>query len=137
MKGTKYKRLYFQLYPSMPRTEGTEFGLSLLKTPTKMDGQVTSGKKNPVSENSGTLAQEIMSEYAPTMTKLGMLPTPMKNDWKGRQKTDTWEGNSDLCSVFQDGSGKISQLNPRFVAEMMGFPTNWLELPFRSIEKSQ
>ena len=48
----------------------------LLKTPTAMDGQVTSGKANPVSGNSGTLAQEIMSEYPPTMKKLSMLPTP-------------------------------------------------------------
>ena len=76
MKGTKYKRLLFQLAPSMRRTEGTECGLSLIKTPCAMDGQVTSGKKNPVSGNSGTLAQEIMSEYAPTVRKLGMLPTP-------------------------------------------------------------
>ena len=76
MKGTKYNRLYFQLAPLMRRTEGTGFGLSLIKTPCAMDGQVTSGKKNPVSGNSGTLAQELMSEYAPTMMKLGMLPTP-------------------------------------------------------------
>jgi hypothetical protein len=27
-------------------------------------------------------------------------------------------------------TGKNSQLNPRFVAEMMGFPPNWTELPF-------
>ncbi len=76
MKGTKYKRLYFQLAPSTHHTEGIECGLSLIKTPCAMDGQVTSGKKNPVSGDSGTLAQEIMSEYAPTMMKLGMLPTP-------------------------------------------------------------
>jgi hypothetical protein len=48
----------------------------LLKTPTKMDGEVTSGKKNPISGNSGTLAQEIMSKYPPTMKKLGLIPTP-------------------------------------------------------------
>jgi site-specific DNA-cytosine methylase len=30
--------------------------------------------------------------------------------------------------------GKTSQLNPRFVAEMMGFPVNWTELPFQSGE---
>lgn len=41
-----------------------------------MDGEVSSGKSNPMSGNSGTLAQEIMSGYEPTMKKLGMLPTP-------------------------------------------------------------
>jgi len=29
---------------------------------------------------------------------------------------------------------KTSQLNPRFVAEMMRFPTNWTELPFQNGE---
>ncbi len=57
----------------------------LLKTPTKMDGEVSSGKKNPISGNSGTLAQEIMSGYPPTMKKLGMIPTPQARDWKGAQ----------------------------------------------------
>jgi hypothetical protein len=30
--------------------------------------------------------------------------------------------------------GKSSQLNPRFVAEMMGFPPDWTELPFTNGE---
>ena len=82
LKGTKYNRLYFQLQASTLPTKGTGFGLlhteqqHLLKTPTAMDGEVTSGKKNPVSGNSGTLAQEIMSGYKPTMEKLGLLLTP-------------------------------------------------------------
>ncbi|MBB5440631.1 hypothetical protein HDC92_004334 [Pedobacter sp. AK017] len=32
--------------------------------------------------------------------------------------------------------GKPGQLNPRFVAEMMGFPVNWTELPFLGGEKT-
>jgi hypothetical protein len=82
VKGTKYNRMYFQLRVSTLPTNEIGFGLlhieqqHLLKTPTAMDGEVTSGKKNPVSGNSGTLAQEIMSGYKPTMEKLGLLPTP-------------------------------------------------------------
>lgn len=34
-------------------------------------------------------------------------------------------------------TGKTSQLNPRFVAEMMGFPPDWLELPFINTDKNQ
>ena len=81
LKGTKYNRMYFQLAPSTLHTDEIGYGL-LLKTPTKMDGEVSSGKSNPVSGNSGTLAQEIMSGYEPTMQKLGLLPTPtgMMND---------------------------------------------------------
>jgi hypothetical protein len=45
-----------------------------------MDGEVSSGKKKPISGNSGTLAQEIMSSYEPTMKKLGLLPTPTAMD---------------------------------------------------------
>jgi len=75
LRGTKYSRMYFQLYPSTLPIEGIGFGL-LLKTPTVMDGEVSSGKAKPVSGNSGTLAQEIMSGYKPTMQKLGLLPTP-------------------------------------------------------------
>jgi hypothetical protein len=32
-------------------------------------------------------------------------------------------------------TGKAGLLNPQFVAEMMGFPYNWTELPFLSEEK--
>ena len=37
---------------------------------------------------------------------------------------------------FIEQTSKCSQLNPRFVAEMMGFPVNWTELPFQSGEQS-
>lgn len=110
VKGTKYNRLYCHLQVSTLRTGEIGSGLlpiiatpnsrdwkgqtghknqkdlnrdvrnGLLKTPTKMDGEVTSGKKNPVSGDSGTLAQEIMSGYEPTMQKLGLLPTPRANE---------------------------------------------------------
>ena len=36
--------------------------------------------------------------------------------------------------IVKQTFGKTSQLNPQFVAEMMGFPPNWTELPFLSGE---
>lgn len=147
-----------------------------------MDGEVTSGKKNPVSGNSGTLAQEIMSGYKPTMEKLGLLPTPESFDWNSARHPELWEkdkkkyaekGINLHCNLRQmarlsmlptlasrdykgarstealeasgrtatnslpdsfSQTGTTSQLNPRFVAEMMGFPPNWLELPFQNTE---
>ena len=110
LRATKSSRFYFQLSVSMPHTEGIGYGL-LLKTPCAMDGKVSSGKKNPKPGDSGTLAQEIMSGYAPTMKKLSLIPTP-------------------TASIV----GKTSLLNPLFVAEMMGFPPDWLELPFQNTE---
>ena len=98
VKGTKYNRMYFQLRVSTLPTKEIEFGLlhieqqHLLKTPTAMDGEVTSGKKNPVSGNSGTLAQEIMSGYKPTMEKLGLLPTPRAMTINNKEERITPEG---------------------------------------------
>jgi hypothetical protein len=38
---------------------------------------------------------------------------------------------SDLGSEINHLLGTRSHLNPRFVAQMMGFPVNWTELPFQ------
>jgi hypothetical protein len=63
------------------------------------------------------------------MAKMGMLPTPKASDERRHWKTDKWEG-SDLGSHINEICGTRSHLSPRFVAEMMGFPPNWTELPF-------
>ena len=47
----------------------------------------------------------------------------------------TLEQAARIMSGMQNNSSKDSQLNPRFVAEMMGFPPNWTELPFQSGEQ--
>jgi hypothetical protein len=66
----------------------------------------------------------------------GMLPTPAAQDSKNSTlpksqiTRDTIPGK-----LLRDG--QTSQLNPRFVAEMMGFPPDWTELPFLSGETNQ
>lgn len=80
----------------------------------------------------------------------GMLPTPAARDYQpsvspqalkrknGKMRTDA------LCNLpvmlgehhLQNG-GKTSQLNPRFVAEMMGFSPDWTVLPFQSGGKNR
>lgn len=92
---------------------------------------------------------------------IGMLPTPravdieggvvrnVKNDGKGYYRTNTkgvrWGVKlrdvvesgllNHLCNCHESEDFK---LNPRFVAEMMGFPPNWTELPFlKSIEEAK
>jgi hypothetical protein len=72
------------------------------------------------------------------MAKLGMLPTPFLRDYKGARSTEALEraernNTNSLPDAFAQ-TGKSSQLNPRFVAEMMGFPVNWTELPFQNGE---
>jgi hypothetical protein len=61
---------------------------------------------------------------------MGMLPTPQSRDYKGQQGRAKDGITLDLLAVINNATGKTSQLNPRFVAEMMGFPPNWTELPF-------
>lgn len=64
---------------------------------------------------------------------MGMLPTPTASDWKGGTdkgyKVDG-DRDSELKHLVSRWAGKPSQLNPRYVATMMGYPPNWTELPF-------
>lgn len=99
MKGTKYNRLYFQLFPSTHHTEETEFGL-LLKTPTASDKNGGCTRSNPKMQYGSSLVNQIHG-------------------------------------LTNGRPGKTSQLNTRFVMEMMGFPTDWTELPFLSGEANQ
>lgn len=252
MKGTRYNRLFFQLQVSTLRTEETEFGLLLLKTPGAMDAQMENMESRGTSGTSGNLAQEAkngilnirlenmmlpspvssdattgaiigkndqfrstsglprklnqngkdgsvglgrlvqmlttptamdstgatanmkstqvkegsmhsmtLSRYVllPTPKQqncqtpgihgqggmglqewamLNMLPTPTSNCQKGGAiRTDPKRQSDTLAHHFAETPGKTSQLNPLFVAEMMGFPTNWTILPFQNGETNQ
>jgi hypothetical protein len=75
---------------------------------------------------------------------MGMLPTPTAQCEKGgRAGIKPRKGHNPLTNNLGDTmnyieqTGKSSQLNPRFVLEMMGFPANWTELPFQSGETNQ
>jgi hypothetical protein len=71
----------------------------------------------------------------------GMLPTPRvggQEDYKTRKKRQGHQkAMSYLEANIQYQTGQTSQLNPQFVAEMMGFPTDWTLLPFLNGETSQ
>ena len=67
---------------------------------------------------------------------MGMLPTPNASDNRDRGGPSNPAvarrmeiGKQVGLTMMVDG-----QLNPRFVGEMMGFPANWLELPFQNTE---
>jgi hypothetical protein len=87
----------------------------------------------------------------------GLLPTPSVSDTEGAPKrrdqisqgaNGNWRRTSDntgirfgaklndIAPILAESTGKTSQLNPRFVAEMMGYPVNWTELPFQSGEQN-
>jgi hypothetical protein len=114
----------------------SEFAQMLLKTPSAMHAYAENlTKKEQTFGNSGTLAQEIQSGFVEKRWP-GILPTPMTSDDRMRLKTENWKGH-DLVSQVNEALGTRSQLNPRFVAEMMGFPPNWTELPFQSGDRNQ
>lgn len=63
----------------------------------------------------------------------GLLPTPTasdKNTGTTKERKDVASRMSDLKHNIAHQYGRNSQLNPRFVAEMMGFPVDWTVLPF-------
>jgi hypothetical protein len=124
MKGTKFSRLLFQLVPKTLRTEETDAGL-LLPTPTAMMDEA------PIEKVDARNQKQMEKGNSPFILGLGqqamrgMLPTPI------------YPRETDLKHYVSQQIGKTSQLNPRFVAEMMGFPPNWTELPFQNGEQNQ
>jgi hypothetical protein len=143
VKGTKFNRLLFQLQPKTHRIDETDAGL-LLKTPCSADAYTENlSKKEQKFGNTGTLAQEVQSGF---IYQRGMLLTPSASD--GLRSGMTMDSlkrhnkvnaeNSNLAEqIAHKVGGGTSHLNPRFVAEMMGFPPNWTELPFLSGEQNQ
>lgn len=99
-------------------------------------------KVNGCNLNSEKLANRNKSNLEETVAMWnvkGMLPTPNASDNRNR-------GNpNDPCIQKRIENGKQvgltmmvdGQLNPQFVGEMMGFPTDWTELPFQNGDKNQ
>ena len=77
------------------------------------------------------------------MAGMGLLPTPTAtSDAKGGcTRPDEKRQNDTLAHAMHSATaaepGTTSQLNPRFVGEMMGFPPDWTELPFLNGETNQ
>jgi hypothetical protein len=69
-----------------------------------------------------------------TLRQMAMLPTPQAQEG---EKITGLENQDSMTKRVRQITGTTSQLNPRFVAEMMGFPVNWTELPFQSGEQNQ
>lgn len=105
----------------------------LVPTPVAMDATNATAKMRSSQVKKGSMHSVTLSRW------VAMLPTPTARDWKGGrslsglQRAGRKPTNS-LPDFINSDHGKTGQLNPRFVAEMMGFPIDWTELPFRSGE---
>lgn len=155
LKGTKSNRLYFRLVPSALPTEGTDVGLlptvqtqglkqcekgktvfmplGLLPTPNASEGEKYTTKYNPNSQRGRGLT---------AMGINGMLPTPNTTDWNTplspiqKERYEARKPNASALNQLRqkaaDVFGTTFQLNPLFIAEMMGFPLMWTVLPFQN-----
>ena len=82
--GTTYTSLETQVKYD-PKFKG------ILKTPSEFDGYAVSPKKNPVTGDSGSLAQEMMSGY---VAKRGFLmPTPLAVDVRHKKRVEELKEN--------------------------------------------
>lgn len=66
-----------------------------------------------------------------------VMPTPTARDWKGARTLENLKKRGKIPQKsslpdFFARTGRSFQLNPLFVAEMMGFPVNWTVSPFLS-----
>ena len=160
LKGTKFNRIFFQLYPKTLRTE--EIGFGLLPTVMAQSRETDVEKTLERKEKYGGMKRAMYLENYAAMgmlptpqasegTKIGgtenqdsltkrprygVLPTPKGSDSKGSGSKESLEQrnrgeNNDLSSwATLNTDGKNAKLNPQFVAEMMGFPNKWTEKPF-------
>jgi hypothetical protein len=74
-------------------------------------------------ENGGDVTLTTLAKYKRAL----LLPTPATRDWN--------EGGNgaDLNRSVGTGTGSSFQLNPKFVLEMMGFPTDFTQKPFNNV----
>ncbi len=148
-------RLLFRLVPSEHPTAGTGCGLSqgvLLPTPAVMEDR-RKPNGNPVRQKKimSNLNPYSIRELLPTVQTQGLkicngqgktafmplelLPTPTASCHNAGTTKDRKDGiprTSELNHLVAHQTGKSSQLNPLFVAEMMGFPVDWTVSPFQS-----
>jgi len=111
----------------------------LLLTPSTVDIKPDEKRKKARTEYRKSVGRQWTLGSLTEQIYHGLLPTPTASDEKGgrsdenpRKDHNPLTNNLRDCISHLDKTGKSSQLNPQFVAEMMGFPTDWTALPFQN-----
>ena len=116
----------------------------MLPTPNAMDWNTGTKPETYEARKQRHAEKGVHLQMTLRQMAVGILPTPTARDFKGDRtltngKNITQNGQEQPLSLEQrmriltgnsEATSKTSQLNPQFVAEMMGFPENWTELPF-------
>ena len=142
VKDIPSNRFLFRLVPSEHPTGGTGCGLwqDLLPTPMATDVRHAQRVEELRKAGGNTFHSRKNGETRPNgltdwMDFHGLLPTPTasdKNTGTTKDRKDGISRMSDLKHNIAHQYGKNSQLNPLFVAEMMGFPVDWTVSPFQN-----
>jgi site-specific DNA-cytosine methylase len=109
----------------------------LLPTPSLMDIRTDIRKPKERSKKANKGGCSNLREFVIN----SMLPTPASTDYKGANSLEALNKRrrnpikNSLRDYFAQ-TGKTSQLNPLFVGEMMGFPKDYLVLPFQRIVRN-
>ncbi len=157
-------RLLFQLVPLVRPIGETEYGLlptvqtqglkvnkdgksipmNLTLLPTPLSVEESHNKRITQLKKKGgkTMGSRANGESRPNglmdyLTFHSILPTQTAMDWKTGtpMESKTHNRDTDLKHLVARRAGQTSQLNPLFVGEMMGFPLDWLTLPFQNGEQ--
>jgi hypothetical protein len=106
----------------------------LLPTPTAMDSTNATATMKSTQVKEGSM-------HSVTLTRamaMGMLPTPILQDYTNSTFPPSQLKRGHIVGhLMREGISPHSQLNPQFVEEMMGFPTDWTLLPFLNGETNQ
>jgi hypothetical protein len=117
--------------------------MGMLPTPSVADTEGAPKRPETISRNASggwtRTADGTGVKYGAKLNDVArLLPTPRANDTQspapGTKSFDHRLKRNYMAETVLDLAeaehGTTSQLSPRFVAEMMGFPPNWTELPF-------
>ena len=128
--------------------EGVRWGVKLRDVvengllPTPM-AQSRNTSKEQTEERQLKYGGKTRAMYLENFAAMGWLPTPVAGEWRDTGeavKNQNYLQQNLTRTIAKDNPlwhGENSQLNPQFVAEMMGFPTDWTELPFLNGDKNQ
>jgi hypothetical protein len=134
LRGTKYKRMYFQLLVKTHHIKEIEFGL----LPTPNATRINIPTIEEVNKRKEIYGGKTRGMYLTHFLTMGMLPTPTLQEYTNSTLPPSQINRSNLAGfLLKEGISAGSQLNPQFVEEMMGFPESWTELPFLNGETNQ
>jgi hypothetical protein len=130
---------------NISKTTGVSYGIHLtqmaksgmLPTPTAMDSTNATATMKSTQVKEGSMHSMTLSRFLLTPSASDGMRSQMTMESLRKHNKKNAENSNLAEQIAHKVGGGTSHLNPRFVAEMMGFPPNWTELPFQSGETNQ